>query len=460
MTTAQNVIPVAQAQTNPCEAILGRPRRLGRRAFIGTVGASVLLQGFAVVQGIIIARLLGPSGRGEYATVVLWPSVFAAIGIFGTNIALARAAAKTDQYDAVVRTSVLLAIITSSIAGAACYFSLPHLLPEAEKHLLGLSRSFVIFIILNHLGLNVIAVDQGAGNFRRFNVNRILLHLFYVAFLVVLWMCDIREVKWPVVGLLLANLLAVLARLFLALKDMRLWGRLHSPVHTIRQSARFGLVGMAMPLYQQVDKALLLWLLGVENLGLYVVALSASAVIGSITSSVGMVSFTVAAQAERGHGFEGVARMFRVSTLLSLIPGSLLALAMPILLPLVYGSEFVSSVNPARVLVVGSVLAGLANVLDQTLTGQGRAFVGLEARVAGLVVMTGLGYTLSRQWGLMGMCLAFGLCQLACLLVFLSRVIDHYGQSVHAIRAFAIKRSDVREVCLRLRRAAVAASSL
>jgi hypothetical protein len=56
---------------------------------VGTFGASVIIQAFTVVQGIIIARLLGPIGRGEYATVILWPNVFAAIGIFGTNVALA-----------------------------------------------------------------------------------------------------------------------------------------------------------------------------------------------------------------------------------------------------------------------------------------------------------------------------------------------------------------------------------
>jgi len=396
-------------------------------AFVGTFGASVIIQAFTVVQGIIIARLLGPIGRGEYATVILWPSVFAAIGIFGTNIALARAAARAGQYDAVIRTSILLAIITAPIAALLCYFCLPYLLPQSEMHLLGLSRVFVTFILLNHLGVNLVAVDQGAGKFRRFNFTRALLYPVYVAFLIVLWVKGINQVKWAALGLLAANLAVVLVRLSLVLKDMRLWGRLYSPIRAIRESIRFGLVGAAMPLYLQADKAILLWLLGAENLGLYVVALSAGGAIGSITNSAAMVSFTAAAQVERGEGFEKIAKTFRLSALLWLFFGGILAIAMPLLLPLVYGSEFASAVNPARLLIAGWAFAGLANLLDQSMRGQGRPFAGLEGRLAGITVIAMLGMALSQPWGLMGMCMAFILGQLVCMIVLVYCTMRNYS---------------------------------
>ena len=143
-------------------------KHIGLRAYIGTFGTSVIVQCFTVLQGIIVARLLGPLGRGQYAAVILWPNVFAAIGIFGTNIALARAAAKTEHYDRVIRTAIFLALITASLSSLACYLLLPQLLPKAEQQLLDLSKFFVIFIILNHLAVNLVAVDQGAGNFKGF----------------------------------------------------------------------------------------------------------------------------------------------------------------------------------------------------------------------------------------------------------------------------------------------------
>jgi antigen flippase len=442
-----------------CGSPGGEPR-LGTHAFVDTFGTSVIIQAFTVVQGIIVARLLGPIGRGEYATVILWPNVFASLGIFGTNIALARAAAKTGQYDTVIRTALLLGLITSAVSSVFCYFALPYLLPEAEEHLLGLTRVFVLFILLNHVGLNLIAVDQGAGNFRRYNLTRAVLYPVYTTFLIILWIDGINQVKWAALGLLAANLGVVLLRLVWALKDMKLWGRLYAPASAIRESVQFGLVGTAMPLYQQADKAILLWLLGARDLGLYVVALSASAAIGSITQASGVVSFTMAAQMDEGRGFGVLAKTFRISALLWLICGSLLALAMPLLLPLVYGTEFAPSVNPARLLIVGSALAGLANLLDQTMRGQGKPFIGLEGRVAGLMVLAALGYVLSPRWGLMGMCLAFVLCQFTCLCVFLRCVIGHYSRSARAIGAFVVKWSDIVEVWSRLRRTPGAACPL
>ena len=427
-------------------------KHIGLRAYVGTFGTSVIVQCFTVLQGIIIARLLGPLGRGQYAAVILWPSVFAAIGIFGTNIALARAAAKTDRYDQVIRTSILLALITATLSSIACYLLLPQLLPQAEQQLLDLSRFFVIFIILNHLALNLIAVDQGAGNFKRFNFTRAVLNPVYVAFLLVMWIYGVKEVKWAAIGLLVANLVVVLVRLGLVLRNMKLWGRLYSPIRAIKKSFRFGLAGAAMPLYLQADKAILLWLLGAENLGLYVVALSASAAIGSITNSAGMVSFTAAAQVQRGEGFEKIAKTFRLSALLWLFFGGILAFAMPLLLPLVYGGEFASAVNPARLLIIGSAFAGHANLLDQSMRGQGRAFVGLEGRISGLIVILTVGILSTRWLGLAGMCIAYIFGQLTCLSFFLWRVLDHYGRGVRGIQSFCVKRNDLEQLFAHLRR--------
>lgn len=423
----------------------------GARAFLGTFFTSTLIQATAVLQGIIVARLLGPSGRGEYATVVLWPTVFASIGIFGTNIVLARAAARVQQRDALTRTALFLALITSVISVASCLICLPRLLPEKETHLLWLCQVFATFIVLNHLTQNLLAVDQGAGNFKRFNLTRAILNPVYLVFLVIMFLAGIRQVQYVVLGLLAANLAVVVVRFTFLLGEVRLWGPLYSPNQLIRQSVRFGLVGVAMPLYLQADKAIMLWQLGSTNLGLYVVALSAGAAVADITNSASMVSFTLAAQARQGQGFEVLAKTFRIASLLWLVCGGLLAFAMPLLLPAFYGSEFAPAINPARLLILGSALAGLANLLDQTMRGQGRPFVGLEGRVAGLVVLVSLGCILSRYWGLMGMCVAFVFCQFTCLSVFVRRVLNHYGQHAWAICDLVPRWSDVVGLWLRFR---------
>ena len=419
----------------------GNRSRVGADAFLGTFAASALLQGFTVVQGIILARILGPTGRGEFATVILWPNVFSAIGIFGTNIALARAAARVEDHDSLTRTSIFLAFITAAIASVACYLALPYFLPGGEQHLLGLSRFFVVFILLNHLILNINAVDQGAAHFKRFNLTRLLLNPVYCIFLVILWIIGLEDIKWVAASLLLATLVTVVVRLSMTLKNVKLWGKLHSPIHAFHESARFGLAGMATSLYFQIDKALILWMLDPLNLGFYTVALSASTAIGSVTTSAGMVSFTIAAQENKGAGFDKIARAFRISAILWLLGGTLLALSMGILLPLVYGSDFAPAVNSARLLIIGSALAGLANLLEQSIRGQGKAFVGLEGRVYGLIVMAVAGFFMIRGFGLTGGCLAYAFCQSTFLSVIIRRTNQHY--SINTFSGYIPRWSDV-----------------
>ncbi len=402
-------------------------KRIGVRAFIGTFGTSIFIQGCTIIQGILIARLLGPVGRGEYAAVILWPSLFAAIGIFGSNIALARTAAKESDSGEIIRTGLVLGFLTSAFASLACYVALPYLMPASQEHILSIARLFVLFVPLNHLGLNLIAIDHGCGHFRNFNLTRSILYPVYIAMILGLWFLGKSNVKSLAIALLTANLAVVIIRLTLALRKYPLLGKIYSLQKTIKSSLHFGLAGMAMPVYLQADKALILWLLDAENLGFYTVALSASAVIGSVTGSMGMVSFTMSAQADKGEGFERIAKTFRISVVLWIVFGTTLAILMQVLLPFVYGADFALAVNSARLLIVSSAFAGLANLLEQSMRGQGKAFVGLEGRVAGLIVMSVTGLLLVPSLVLIGVCLAYILCQLTCLSVIIWRTNQHYS---------------------------------
>lgn len=412
------------------EEVAAPKKHIGVHAYIGTFGTSVFIQSCTIIQGILIARLLGPLGRGEYAAVILWPNVFAAIGIFGSNIAIARTSAKEPDLGAVIRASLILSFLTSSLAGIACYMSLPYLIPATQTNIVSIAKHFVLFIPLNHLSLNLFAIDRGIGDFKRLNYTRPILYVAYLSIIIVLWLSNLSTVFSFAIALLLGNFTVVLVKLILILRKYPLFGKIYSLQQTIKSSFHFGLAGIAMPLYQQADKAILLWLMNVENLGIYVVALSASAAIGSITNSTGIVTFTTAAQAERGEGFERIAKTFRISALLWLIFGGILALAMPLLLPLVYGSEFESAVTPARFLIIGSAFGGLADLLDQNMRGQGRAFVGLGGRIAGLIIMGITGLLLVRYLEINGICLGYIAGQLSCLIVIITRTNEHYKKNV------------------------------
>src|SRR5919201_2377787 len=76
-------------------------RRLFARVAANHVGTSLLgtaaVQLLGVLTGILLARTLGPAGRGAFAAMVLWPTVTVTAGDFGLANALAFYSAKEPR---------------------------------------------------------------------------------------------------------------------------------------------------------------------------------------------------------------------------------------------------------------------------------------------------------------------------------------------------------------------------
>ena len=400
--------------------------RIGADAIFGTFGTNVVIQACTIFQGVLLARLLGPVGRGEFAAGILWPGFFAAIGLFGISTALARRAAREPDLAGLTRAGLTLSVITAACTSGVCFLLMPLLLKGQGAHLLAMSRWFVPFILFNQLALAFIFIDQGSGNFREFNWTRLIVNPIYLALVVGLWLAGRSDVFLFVLALLVANFMVVVVRMARFLRGARLFGPVQPLRPIARDATRFGLADLLRPLYQYVDKALILYLLGVRDLGLYTVALAASGVAGSLATAASSVTFGIAAKDDGSQTFERIAKLFRCSGWAWLVIGSGLAVTMPILLPLVFGREFSGAVWAAILLIPASAFSGQASILEQSLRAQGRAFVGLEAQILGILIMVPVAYVGSKLWGMLGIVLAYNLAQLFCLVMFCLRAKSHF----------------------------------
>ena len=84
-------------------------RRLPVPLQIASVNAVLAVATF--MTGIVLARALGPDGRGVYGSLFLWALTAANIFAWGTHMTLAREAAqRPDRARAVYRTAYRLAL--------------------------------------------------------------------------------------------------------------------------------------------------------------------------------------------------------------------------------------------------------------------------------------------------------------------------------------------------------------
>jgi enterobacterial common antigen flippase len=425
-------------------------RLIGSPEFVSTLITNVTIQACTIVQGILVARLLGPVARGQFAAAILWPGLFAAMGGMGVGIALARRAGRATDLARVIRTGLLLTLLTGTVIAALCAAAIPWLLPGGDTIVRNAAYAFVPFVIFNHVSLAMIAIDQGAGWFSRMNWTRLVVNPVYLALVIALWLASIRDVLWFVISLLIANGAVALARVGLAVRHASVPGPMEPVKAIFREALPYGFAGLLNPLTQSADKALMLYLLGTTQLGFYAVALTAASVVNSLAGAAATVSFGMATQAKDREGFDRVARMFRFTAWTWLLAGPAVAVIIPIVLPLLYGAAFRPAIRPAILLIPAAAFAGQAGILEESMRAQGRAFVGLEARAAGLLVMVAVGWLLGSVLGILGVVLAVIGSQAIVLTVMMFAARWHFHRAL--LNALLPRMSDLLELKRRLLR--------
>ena len=78
-----------------------------------TIAAQLLVLALNISTGVLTARLLGPSGRGVYAAMVLWPQFIALLAAGGLPYALLYYGygAKPEELRRAIGTTLLLGVV-------------------------------------------------------------------------------------------------------------------------------------------------------------------------------------------------------------------------------------------------------------------------------------------------------------------------------------------------------------
>ncbi len=378
-----------------------------KRAFFTTFATGIATQALTLVSGALAARLLGPEGRGQFAGAQVWPGILGMAALLGINNALSiRAAQQREHKGAFERQSIRLGLLLSLAGVIAGWLAMPWLVPADNPELLWLSRISLIHIPVFVLTSNLMAIDQGCGDFRQFNIARQILTPVYLLFVVVLWFMGVHEVVWFVLSLLAANLAVLFYRLAVVLRKSTAPSPAPDHAELFRTGARFWVTGIAAVLRDNAERLLLMFLLGPAALGLYVVAGTASGAHLNLTRSLNLIVFSRAAALEERHALNDAARFFRLMGLLNLLLSLGMVAAMPLLIWLIYGTGFSGSVVPAMLLVAAQYFLSQGAVLDEALRARANPLVGLGGMVCGMGVFAVAGWALSMTMELLGVAIA------------------------------------------------------
>ena len=356
------------------QSIASALRRRGfARSVAQTGGFNFATMALAGLGGIIIARAVGPTVRGEYAAVTVWMGVSLTVGGMGQRAALvyyaAREPLRAREYVATSRAMMIATGMVTLVAGFLLAPVLAHRLPAVTAgYRIAFGSSIVVFV-----GASLIASLQ-ARDLHRWNVVGVIQPAFSLIAIALLW--RLRRLTLDAALIVLAA--TMLLQLVWAYGYCRRMGLApgRARVALVRPLLAYGAVQIVAEapgaLNAQLDQLVLSQTVLAADLGRYAIAVSISLLPVPLVSAIGNVAFPrLAAQRE----MTGVTRKLQR---LSLLGGACLAAAMLVptavmsywLVPLVFGASYRGAVPLLWILTPGSVFLACGMVTGDLLKGR------------------------------------------------------------------------------------------
>lgn len=392
------------------------------------------MMAFGLVNGIITARWLGPTARGQFQLLTLLPimlSNFVKLGIPQASVYYMRR--KNVPASDVASNSLWIALVMGTGAVVVCWWGrdwlLANFLKRTPPELLLPSLILIPFVLLQFY---LLGVAQAQERFREYNIRQVVPNLLALIGLVI-------TLILLHMGLVGAVLVQVAIQVF-----MTIWMvvRVHreAPLHMrwdpalARGMLSFGgksyVQTLAATLHLRIDQYICAFFLAPADVGLYAIAVNVATLLLKIPEATGTVMFPRLAGSDERSAHAATTRVCRYTLFILLIGIVGFAIAAPILIPLVYGKAFSGAVPPLLILLPGVLLMALYQLLTRNFTSRGKQQVNILAAVVALSLNVGLNIFLIPRFGISGAALANGLSYGTAALTLLIAFVRDSGHSV------------------------------
>jgi O-antigen/teichoic acid export membrane protein len=372
-----------------------------------TVSTSFGVFAIFAVQGVFMARLLGPEKRAEYGTAVLYTQTFTYIGLLGSLLSIAgRAARNRDGLPNLRRSAIHLGAFTG-IATALFVVVLSLIaLPAAKSFLAPLCIICALMLPFDHIRLTLLSVDHGTGAFSKYNKNLLVNAAVLPVLLGVLWMTGIKSIGTVVAATLLIPVIALAYRF--ATEGLRIIGKKADPPvgSLLVEGLPYAAAQTSNDLFGRFDAVLILWFSSLTQQGYYTAAVSTAALLVVAPNALALFSFRAsAANGPPPTLGRTVAAGIAVLVIQLVTLGAFLAFLEPLIV-LVFGANFRGAVPYARLLLPAHAISGVTYVAGGYLRGQRKPLVEVWSRVLGTIVMVAVAIALRATWHDLGVPMA------------------------------------------------------
>lgn len=368
-----------------------------------TMVSAAVLPVTSLLTGPLLARVLGPTGRGQIAAVMA--PVFVAMWIASMAVpdaatyVIARLRAPPLR---TARTASALMVVYGLIAAAVLYAAAPIILRESPE-VVALFRIVVWTLPAMMIASILERTAQGARRYRLSNLSRVVSAVGRLLLLVVLAVTAHLTVSSAVWTQIATVTVLPITVLLVPLVRGAAGAEHRQPTRLMRRLAVFGFLGWGGMFSQLVnyrlDQALLPAFVDSEQIGYYVVAASLTQVPIMIMT---VLKNVLLAETSHRNDLLLVARVSRLMIFCTALSAAVGVAAAPALITVLFGREFAPSIALSQIILVGTVPFVGDQMLAAGLLSAGRPGRRSTGQiVAAIITVVGL-FVLLPRIGILG----------------------------------------------------------
>jgi len=373
-----------------------------RAGFVGLRGSlaasfatSGAIQALNLITGVLLARHLGPSGRGELAAILIWPGLLVTVGSLGVYDSITyHTARRTAPVRAIVGTTAALWVVQSAVVVAVGAALVPLVLGHYGRNATYLALLYLahvpFFLVISY----VMSLLQGLQQFGAFQALRVSYIILSVSGIVLF--AALAELSVGTAVVVYLGAYAVVGAASLVLLRRVCAERPTFDRGLARTVLGFGVrshtSNVPSLLNERLDQLVISVFLAPVQLGLYVVAVTLTSLTSLVGQSISMIALPVLAAEQPGAARAAVVRRYVRVTILGATALTVpLIVLTPRLIDVFFGDDFAPAVTVTRVLLVAAAVLTSTRLVQSILKAAGRPLdAGVSELVALAVTLTSL----------------------------------------------------------------------
>lgn len=396
---------------------------------------------------IILARVLGPKGKGIYALLVLIPKVMVNLGSLGIEDAnVYFTGSKKYKVEDIASNSFFSTILLGSILLIFFYivYSLDIFQDFIKSNQLNQTYLWCAILAVPFLLLSVYikSILLGKEEIITYNKINILQIIFELILIVILLFIFRQGVFGAIIAYLLTSIFISLFAVSFIKKYVKI--KISYKKYLFKDSINYGIKAyfsnLTSFLNYRLDMLLVAFFLGPIDVGYYSLAVGIAEKIWLLPGAVSTVLFPRISTMENLKESNLTPKATRHTFFIVFIISLILAVLAKTLIKILFGESFLPSVNSLLILLPGIMALTFPKILCADLAGRGKPIYSLYASLLSLGVNIPLNIWLIPKWGISGAAFASSVAYITSAVVLITMYTKISGKSW--VEILIIKRVD------------------